>query len=634
MSCCETQNLAVGYGAPLLRDIALHAERGKILALIGPNGAGKSTLLKTLAGQLAAQGGAVLLDGQDLTAYTPNARARKLALMLPHTARTELTSCFEVAAAGRYPYTGRLGILSDADRQQVYDALCLVRAEELEDRDFARISDGQRQRVLLARAVCQQPEILLLDEPTSFLDVKGKAELMDILQVLAHEKNVAVIVTLHELELAQRLADAVVCVAPSGVSAVLAPQDAFAQDNICALFGLSTDQYAVLFAGSGAKSKPQFEHYIRSGQRLLRCGYTTGTCAALGAAGAARLLLTGHAPESVGLRTPKGIVVEVAPQFCRLTADGAACAIVKDGGDDIDATTGLPVIAAVTLLPDAPRTVTIDGGAGVGRVTKPGLDQPVGAAAINSVPRRMIEENVREVCALCGYDGGVSVVISVPEAEALAKKTFNPRLGIVGGISILGTTGIVEPMSEQALVDTIRVELRQRREMGADYVLLTPGNYGADFIRDSIGIDPRTAVLTSNFIGDALELSRELGFHGALLIGHIGKLVKLAGGMWNTHSKCGDCRMELIAAHAAALGLPPARVEEVLDCATCDDALRILKEEQLYDAVLARLAERIEFHLAHKCGEMAAGAIVFSKEYGLLCRTSRAQELLGTIMEG
>ena len=166
MSCCETQNLAVGYGAPLLRDIALHAERGKILALIGPNGAGKSTLLKTLAGQLAAQGGAVLLDGQDLTAYTPNARARKLALMLPHTARTELTSCFEVAAAGRYPYTGRLGILSDADRQQVHDALCLVRAEELEDRDFARISDGQRQRVLLARAVCQQPEILLLDEQT------------------------------------------------------------------------------------------------------------------------------------------------------------------------------------------------------------------------------------------------------------------------------------------------------------------------------------------------------------------------------------------------------------------------------------------------------------------------------------
>ena len=164
---------------------------------------------------------------------------------------------------------------------------------------------------------------------------------------------------------------------------------------------------------------------------------------------------------------------------------------------------------------------------------------------------------------------------------------------------------------------------------GADYVLLTPGNYGADFIRAIPSASTRApAVLTSNFIGDALEHCRTLGFCGALLVGHIGKLVKLAGGMWNTHSKCGDCRMELIAAHAASLGLPPARVEEVLDCATCDDALRILKEEQLYDAVLARLAERIEFHLPHKCGEMAAGAIVFSKEYGLLCRTSRAQELL------
>ena len=519
MSCCETQNLAVGYGAPLLRDIALHAERGKILALIGPNGAGKSTLLKTLAGQLAAQGGAVLLDGQDLTAYTSNARARKLALMLPHTARTELTSCFEVAAAGRYPYTGRLGILSDADRQQVHDALCLVRAEELEDRDFARISDGQRQRVLLARAVCQQPEILLLDEPTSFLDVKGKAELMDILQVLAHEKNVAVIVTLHELELAQRLADAVVCVAPSGVSAVLAPQDAFAQDNICALFGLTTDQYAVLFAGSGAKPKPQFEHYIRSGQRLLRCGYTTGTCAALGAAGAARLLLTGHAPESVGLRTPKGIVVEVAPRFCRLTADGAACAIVKDGGDDIDATTGLPVIAAVTLLPGAPRTVTIDGGAGVGRVTKPGLDQPVGAAAINRVPRQMITE--------------------------------------------------------------------------------------------------------------ALDMAAAEHFTEVLLVGHVGKLVKLAGGIMNTHSRCADCRTELFCAHAALCGADAATCRALMDAATTDACLDILDAAQLREPVMASLLTAIETHLDRRAaGAFKVGAVLFSNRNGPLGQTKTADTLL------
>ena len=374
------------------------------------------------------------------------------------------------------------------------------------------------------------------------------------------------------------------------------------------------------------------EEYVIKDGKKLRLGYTTGSCAAAAAKAAAWMLLTGHEKRTIDLLTPKGVALTLDVLEITRTPDTVSCAIRKDSGDDPDVTHDTLVFAAVQRT-ETPG-VTIDGGAGVGRVTKRGLDQPVGAAAINSVPRRMIRENVEEVMRLCDYRGGLAVMISAPEGEALAKKTFNPRLGIVGGISILGTTGIVEPMSEQALVDTIHVELRQRRANGADYVLLTPGNYGADFIRTSIGLDPRTAVLTSNFIGDALEHCRALGFRGALLVGHIGKLVKLAGGMWNTHSKCGDCRMELIAAHAAALGLPPARVEEVLDCATCDDALRILKEEQLYDAVLARLAERIEFHLAHKCGEMAAGAIVFSKEYGLLCRTSRAQELLGAIMEG
>ena len=364
------------------------------------------------------------------------------------------------------------------------------------------------------------------------------------------------------------------------------------------------------------------EYIIKDGKRL-RLGYTTGSCAAAAAKAAAWMLLTGRKKETICLQTPKGIELHLDVLEIRMSADEVRCAIRKDSGDDPDVTRDTLVFAAVRRT-DVPG-VTIDGGVGVGRVTKRGLDQPVGAAAINSVPRRMIRENVEEVMRLCDCRGGLDVVISVPEGEALAKKTFNPRLGIVGGISILGTTGIVEPMSEQALVGTIHVELRQRRASGADYVLLTPGNYGADFIRDSIGIDPRTAVLTSNFIGDTLDACRALGFRGALLVGHIGKLVKLAGGMWNTHSKCGDCRMELIAAHAAALGLPPSRVEELLDCATCDDALRILKEEQLYDALLARLAERIEFQLAHKCGEMAVGAIVFSKEYGLAVRGCSAR---------
>ena len=630
MSCCETQDLAVGYGAPLLRDIALHAERGKILALIGPNGAGKSTLLKTLAGQLAAQGGAVLLDGQILTAYTPNARARKLALMLPHTARTELTSCFEVAAAGRYPYTGRLGILSDADRRAVHEALTLVQAEALADRDFTKIRDGQSQRVLQARAVCQQPEILLLDEPTSFLDVKGKAELMGILQTLAHEKNVAIIVTLHELELAQKLADAVVCVASQGVSGVLTPKEAFARENICQLFDLTAVQYAALFGDAEAKPKPKLEHYIRSGQKLLRCGYTTGTCAALGAAGAARLLLTGRAPETVGLRTPKGIVVEVAPQFCRLCSETTAeCAIVKDGGDDVDATTGLPVVAEVTLLPDAPRTVTIDGGAGVGRVTKPGLDQPVGAAAINHVPRQMITEALLKEAETAGYSGGFAVVIRIEGGEDAAKRTFNPHLGVVGGLSVLGTSGIVEPMSQQALLDSLQLEIHQAA-LQSRRLILAPGNYGLDYLAAHYPeLHEIPIVKISNFIGEALDMAAAEQFGEVLLVGHVGKLVKLAGGIMNTHSKQADCRTELFCAHATLCGADAATCRALMDAATTDACLDILDAAGLKTTVMASLLQAVQLHLDRRAaGAFTVGAVLFSNQNGPLGQTAQAKILL------
>ena len=372
------------------------------------------------------------------------------------------------------------------------------------------------------------------------------------------------------------------------------------------------------------------EYVIRDGKRL-RMGYTTGSCAAAAAKAAAWMLLSGRRKETIRLMTPKGVELTLAVRDIRLSPDCVSCAIQKDSGDDPDVTRNTLIYAEVcrSTVPG----IIIDGGQGVGRVTKPGLDQPVGAAAINSVPRRMIGENVSEVCALLGYSGGLRVVISAPEGEMLAKKTFNPRLGIVGGISILGTTGIVEPMSEQALVDTIRVELRQRRESGADYVLLSPGNYGADYMRAAMGIDPATAVMTSNFIGDTLEMCRELDFRGALLIGHIGKLVKLAGGMWNTHSRYGDCRMDILAACAAAEGLYGAAAEELLQCATCDDALRLLKENDCFDAVLRRLAVRIGTMMQYKSGEMETGAILFSKEYGYLCQTQGAAELLRRIRE-
>ena len=635
---CTARELAIGYGkTPLLSDICLGVQPGQILTLIGPNGAGKSTLLKTLAGQLAPMGGTVLLAGKDLTAYTGTERAKKLALMAPHSRRMELTTCFDFVSAGRYPYTGRLGILSAEDRQQVHRALELVGAAHLADRDFNRISDGQRQRILLARALCQQPEVILLDEPTSFLDIKGKIELLTILKELAHTGQLAVILSLHELELAEKIADTVVCVSPGGVSGVLTPEQAFQPENIRALYGLTEQQYTALFgtpepeAEKAPAGKPQFEHYVRSGQKLLRCGYTTGTCAALGAAGAARLLLTGHAPETVALRTPKGIVVEVAPLFCRRTDTGAECAIEKDGGDDVDVTTGLPVIATVELLPGC-TDIRIDGGRGVGRVTKPGLDQPVGAAAINHVPRQMIAEALRREAEAACYTGGFAVTISIQNGEEVARRTFNPHIGVEGGLSVLGTSGIVEPMSQQAILDTIQLEMNQAvlRAGTPKRLILAPGNYGLDYLHDTYPTFVAIPVVkTSNFIGDTLDMAASAGFEQVLLVGHVGKLVKVAGGIMNTHSHTADCRTELFCAHAALCGASRELCAALYAAATTDACLELLDAAGLRAPVLESLLDAIQLHLDRRAGEaFRVGAVLFSNQHGPLGATQTAKELL------
>ena len=379
------------------------------------------------------------------------------------------------------------------------------------------------------------------------------------------------------------------------------------------------------------------KEYVTVDGKELRLGYTTGSCAAAASKAAAIMLLTGKEVQLIRLLTPKGLELELEVEDITTEKDAVSCAIRKDSGDDPDVTHGALVYSRVSFS-DEPG-VHIDGGIGVGRVTKPGLDQPVGNAAINSTPRRMIRENLEEVMEMTSYEGGLDVMISIPKGVELAKKTFNPRLGIEGGISVIGTTGIVEPMSEKALTDTIMVELRQKRELGYEYALLTPGNYGSDFIRDGLGLDPEWAVQTSNFIGDSIDMCVKLGFKGALLIGHIGKLVKIAGNMMNTHSKYGDCRMEILGSAAAAFGVKPETAEYILGCAACDEAVRVLREEGIDRDTLDLVSSRIEHNLDSRAfkaceegQEFETGAIMFSKEYGLLGETGKAQELLGRII--
>lgn len=377
------------------------------------------------------------------------------------------------------------------------------------------------------------------------------------------------------------------------------------------------------------------EQFRYINHKKLRYGYTTGSCAAAAAKAAAWMLLSGQKIAAVDLMTPKQIPLRLEVLDPVRMPDAVSCAVRKDGGDDPDVTNGILVCAEVARLPGDGGRILIDGGRGVGRVTKPGLEQPVGAAAINRVPRQMILENVQEVCRQQGYTGSLRVLITIPDGEALAEKTFNPRLGILGGISVLGTSGIVEPMSEQALIDTIRVEIRQRLTNGAEYLLIVPGNYGMDFLGSyGHGLCLEDAVKCSNFIGEALDAAAEFGAKGVLLAGHIGKFVKLAGGIMNTHSHNADARMELLTVHAALLGAPVSLLSRMMECVTTDDALGCLQETGQIRPVMDRLMERMEFYVNQRAqGRLETGVITFSKVYGVLGQTANVPKLTERIAE-
>ena len=362
----------------------------------------------------------------------------------------------------------------------------------------------------------------------------------------------------------------------------------------------------------------------------MRYGFTTGSCAAAAAKAAAYMLLSGRQKNTITIETPKGI--PYTAEILEITRGEKAvqCAVRKDGGDDPDITSGALIYAEVSLT-DHTRTqatdtrIHIDGGIGVGSVTKPGLDQPVGNAAINHVPREMIAKEVLEVCDLMDYKGNLQVIISVPEGEAIAKQTFNPRLGIVGGISILGTSGIVEPMSNQALLDTIRVELNQRRAEGFDYVAVAPGNYGLDFMKKAYGYDLDKSVKCSNFIGATIDMAVECGFTRMLLTGHIGKLIKVAGGIMNTHSKEADCRMELLSAFAIHEGAGADVAAKILDCVATEEAVRLLREAGKQQEVMDYAMERIMFYLNKRAGGwMQIDCIMYDNTFGELAKSKEA----------
>lgn len=368
------------------------------------------------------------------------------------------------------------------------------------------------------------------------------------------------------------------------------------------------------------------EKFVVRGARKLRLGVTTGSCAAAAAGSAAELLLSGEAPPLYRLTVPRGD--ELALEI--LTIDGGtACAVLKDGGDDVDATDGALICARVCKTAEG---FTVTGGEGIGKVTKAGLDQPIGEWAINSVPRKMICEQLARVAEKLGYFGGLCAEIFVPNGAEIAKKTYNPRMGIVGGISILGTSGIVEPMSSVALVETIRIEARSLRAEGKVVLPLTLGNFGERFVRDKLPFGPEGCVTCSNYIGEALDIALELGFESVLIVGHIGKLVKIGAGIMNTHSAYADGRMDVLITCGVLAGLPSEMLAPLASCATVDAALDMLPRGKL-GAVLEILVNRAEDYLnARVRGNIEVGAVMFSDKHGIILKTGAADAIINRII--
>lgn len=369
------------------------------------------------------------------------------------------------------------------------------------------------------------------------------------------------------------------------------------------------------------------EEYQFSQGKNLKCGYTTGSCATAAAKAAAMMLLTGTRVEVVRIDTPKGIVLDLEPMDIICTDEYVSCAIRKDAGDDPDDTHGILIYAKVEKCVE--QGVFLEGGKGVGRVTKPGLACAVGGPAINPTPRKMIIAELTATMKENAYNEGLKVTIFIPEGEKIATKTFNPRLGIIGGLSVLGTSGIVEPMSEKALIETMYVEMKSQKSRGTKDLLVFFGNYGEDYTRDVMKLDLEKSVTCSNFVGELLDYAVFCGFESLLLIGHSGKLIKLAQGVMNTHSKYADCRTELLALEAIFNGASIEVGKEIYKCLTTDEVTKILKRENIFEPVIDKVTEKIDFYMQHRVhGKIKTAALMFSNVYGILGKTRYADELI------
>jgi len=351
-------------------------------------------------------------------------------------------------------------------------------------------------------------------------------------------------------------------------------------------------------------------------RRVLRYGNTTGAYAAA-AAKAALITLLDKPIDRVGIPSPLGIRFEILIKECKKLSDDTAVAYaIKNAGDDIDVTDKMEISATVKLTDDS--KIRIKGGKGIGTVTKPGLPVPIGEAAINPTPRKMIEDAIREVLP---SGKGVEVTISAPEGEKVAEETQNLKLGIVGGVSILGTTGVVRPLSltayKRSLVPQIDVALAQNYER----IFLVPGNIGEKLAKQIFKVPEDAIVQTGDFMGYMLKMAVEKGAKEIVIFGHPGKLVKLAAGIFNTHHKMGDARMEVIAAYAGAAGADTELVQKILQSNTTEETIKFLEQAKLLQPTFDKIAEQARLRSLEKTKNKAKINVIIVSMDGTILGT-------------
>lgn len=374
------------------------------------------------------------------------------------------------------------------------------------------------------------------------------------------------------------------------------------------------------------------EEYIVKDGKELRYGYTTGSCATGATKAAITMLLSNEDVDKITISTPKGWDIQLEIKDTSRTSNTVSCAVIKDGGDDPDNTHGMYIYSKVTLI-DSPQ-IHLSGGKGVGKVTQKGLPIAIGESAINPVPRKMILDVAKETAKKFNYTGGFHIEIYAPEGELVAKKTFNPKLGILNGISILGTTGIVEPMSEKALVASLELELNILDENNHKNIILFPGNYGRKFAREDLSLNIEYSVKISNYIGEVLECVNTKNFEKILIISHIGKLIKVAGGIMNTHSKSADARMEILSSYASACGGDSLLTRKILQCITTDEAIDVLKKEAFYEAVLDMILKRVRYHILGRIhNDVHIGLVMYTNSHGILKIDEDGKQMLSLFQD-